>query len=189
MSNTITILGHDPSLANWGFALVDVNVDTLEMKPQLIKLTKTVKSKNKQVRASSDKLMRGRQLREAFLSHEAKAHINAAEVPSGTQSATAATALGIATGVLACHHKPLIEVSPTEVKKSVTGYATASKEEMIEWATDLWPDLDWLAGRAILGKYAQDNEHLADALAIVHTAIRTEQFKQAAAMFSIVNAA
>lgn len=185
----ITILGHDPSFANWGFALVDVDVATLKMHPKLIYLQKTAKSKNKQVRASSDKLTRARQLRETFLKLEAKAHMNAAEVPEGSKSAAAATALGIATGVLACHSKPLIEVNPVGVKKAITGYSQASKEEMLEWAVGLYPDLPWKKGKAMLGKYAGECEHLADALAIVYTAVRTEQFKQAAAMFSVAHAA
>jgi Holliday junction resolvasome RuvABC endonuclease subunit len=185
----ITILGHDPSLANWGFALVDVDPISLDMTPRLIKLQRTEKSKNKQVRASADKLVRARQLRQAFVELEKDAHMNAGEVPSGSQSATASNALGIATGVLACHSKPLIEVNPTEVKKAVTGYSTASKEEMVEWATNLWPDLQWIKGKAFQSKYASQNEHMADALAIVYTAIRTEQFKQAATMFQVVNAA
>lgn len=185
----ITILGHDPSLANWGFALVDVNPITLEMTPRQIKLQSTKKDSKKQVRASSDKLMRARVLRTAFMDFERHAHMNAAEVPSGSQSASAANALGIATGVLACHDKPMIEVNPTEVKKAVTGYATASKEEMVEWATGLWPDLQWIKGTAFLGRYASQNEHMADALAIVYTAIRTEQFRQAAAMFQVSHAA
>lgn len=182
MNPSLKILGSDPSLTSWGLALVEVDVDTLEMKPLAIDCITTEKSKNKTIRASSDKLLRARKLSHEYAAWEKKANLNAAEIPSGAQSANAAYAFGLVVGVISGHSKPLIEVTPTEVKKTVTGYNTASKEEMVEWATDLFPDLPWKPGKAYLGKYAKVNEHMADALAIVYTAARTETFRTAATM-------
>jgi len=189
MKPTLTILGNDPSLTSWGLALVEVDIDTLEMNAKAIHLIKTEKSKNKTIRASSDKLLRARKLAMEFSEWEAKANLHAAEIPSGAQSANAAYAFGLVVGVISHHRRPLIEVTPTEVKKSVTGYAGASKEEMVEWATTQFPHLDWPKGKKYCDKFAGDSEHMADALAIVHTAIRTESFRAAASMMQSALAA
>lgn len=178
----ITMLGQDPAFSNYGLALVDVDIETLAMTPRWIKLVETKKSTVKSVRVSSDKLLRARQIVEAVRAAEGEANLIAAEIPSGAQSASASNALGIALGIVAGHTKPLIEVTAAEVKKTATGYSDASKADMIQWAYDQWPDLDWPKsnGKGSLPIGAK-GEHLADALAIVHAAIRTPLFKNLAA--------
>lgn len=180
----IKILGSDPAFANYGMAIVEVDIFTKEMNPLMIRTVKTAKTKDrKKVRVSSDNVSRARTLYSGFREWEGKVELNAAEIPYGGQSASAAFAFGVVTGIIACHDKPLIQVSPAEVKKVATGYSTASKQEMIEWATELWPDLPWKKGTAKSGKkYSDLNEHMADALAIVAAAIQTDQFDQATAM-------
>jgi len=187
MGSTITIVGNDVGFVNWGVAVVDIDVTTMEMSPVEIALLSTAPGKNKGVRVSSDNLRRARELAGHFTTYEKQAHICAAEIPSGAQSAKASYAFGLVVGVLSHHRKPLIEVTPTEVKKAVTGYAGASKQEMIEWATEFAPHLAWRPGQG--KKWADKNEHMADALAIVYTAVRTEQFKAAAAIFAVNTAA
>lgn len=188
MNRFITVLGNDPSLTSWGMALVDVDVETMEMHPRRIDLCRTEKSKNKSVRVSSDYLARARELRGKFVLMEDLCHIHAAEIPSGAQSAKASYAFGLVVGVLSAHRKPLIEVSPTEVKRAVTGYAGATKQEMIEWATETFPDLDWVPGKGSK-QWADVNEHMADALGIVLAATKTQQFAAAAAMSQAASAA
>lgn len=186
----ITILGQDPAFSNYGLALVDVDILTKELHPRWIHLIETKKTTNKQVRASSDKLIRARQIALEVRSHECDCNMIAAEIPSGAQSASAANALGIALGIVAGHSKPLIEVSAAEAKRAATGYADASKGDMVAWAYEQWPNLDWVKGRSkdMPGGLANKNEHMADALAIVKAATMTAMFDNAAAMLSAMAA-
>ncbi|MDX5412845.1 MAG: hypothetical protein LPK02_07335 [Rhodobacterales bacterium] len=178
----ITILGQDPAFSNYGLALVEVDIITKEMTPLWISLIETKKATTKSVRVASDKLARAREITTEVRAAEALCNIIAAEIPTGAQSAAASNALGIALGIVAGHTKPLIEVTAAEVKKAATGYSDASKADMIQWAYDQWPDLQWPKGN---GKgslpIAAKGEHMADALAIVHAAIRTPMFDNLAA--------
>lgn len=184
---TIRVLGQDPAFSNYGLALVDVDTDTFEMTPIWIDLVETKKSTKKTVRVSSDKMSRARHITNNVRAKEADCQVIAAEIPSGAQSANAANALGIALGIVAGHTKPLIEVSAAEAKKAATGYSDASKGDVVAWAYEQWPDLQWAKGKSKDMPYglANKNEHMADALAIVKAAIQTETFK---AMASVLGA-
>lgn len=178
---SIKILGADPAFANFGMALVEVDLDTLEMTPLDILLIETEKSKNKTVRLSSDKLVRAKKIQAGFSLWQARASLIVAEIPSGAQSANAAYGFGVAVGVLASHQKPLIEVTPAEAKRAATGYANASKSDMIDWATQLWPALPWIKGQK--DPYSPKNEHMADALAIIKAGVQTQAFDNATAVY------
>lgn len=86
---------------------------------------------------------------------------------------------GICLGVLAACSIPVIQVSPLETKLASVGHKTASKADMIAWASNLYPDADWLSCR---GRLIASNEHLADATAIVHAGVRTPELRQAISM-------
>jgi Holliday junction resolvasome RuvABC endonuclease subunit len=105
-------------------------------------------------------------------------------------------------GILANLPVPLIQVSPLEVKIAAVGHRQAAKEEMIEWAVGKHPDANWLRhaknGRVKVkdgfkewkvGDLLNDNEHLADAVAVAEAGILTDQWKQAVAMLSFAKAA
>ncbi len=185
MANLIRILGQDPAFSNYGLAMVDVDVETKELHPVWIDLVETKKTTAKSVRVSSDKLHRGRQISEAVRKAESHCNLIAAEIPSGAQSASAANALGIALGIVCGHTRPLIEVTAAEAKKVATGYSDASKGDMVAWAYEQWPDLNWAKGRSkdMPEGLANKNEHMADALAIVKAATNTATFENAAAVF------
>lgn len=184
----IRVLGQDPAFTHYGLAMVDVDPVDLSLHPVWIDLVVTKKSTNKKVRVASDKLERARQLTQRVRAVESEASITAAEIPTGAQSANAANALGIALGIVAGHSVPLIEVTAAEVKKAATGYSDASKGDMVAWAYERWPDLQWKTSN----KGAKDmppglsanNEHMADALATVLAATKTENFKSVAAVLS-----
>lgn len=170
----------DAAFRNVGWALVTVNLKTMSVNPLEIGLVRTELSKNKTVRAASDKLRRAREIALKLRALELRAEIMTAEIPSGAQSAAAAAALGIAIGILSGHTVPLIEVTPAEVKLAALGSKTASKREMIDWAAGTWPDLEWITAR---GKLTDANEHMADAIAIAHAGVNTPEFRQAAVFF------
>lgn len=60
------------------------------------------------------------------------------EVPVGSQSARSMASYGICIGILASITKPMIQVTPTEVKMATVGSKTASKQDMIDWATSAY---------------------------------------------------
>ncbi len=191
MANLIRILGEDPAFSNYGLAMVDVDPETGAMHPVWIDLVETKKTTTKSVRVSSDKLARGREITKRVRAAEKECSLIAAEIPSGAQSASASNALGIALGIVCGHTKPLIEVSAAEAKKAATGYSDASKGDMVAWAYEQWPDLQWAKGRSkdMPEGLANKNEHMADALAIVKAATKTATFESAASMLLSMNLA
>lgn len=183
----IRLMGIDPALRNTGIAVFDYNTDTGTLTPIDLILLQTEKGSDlKVVRKSSDDLSRARILRRGIIEAIDKftPQITAAEVPQGTQDARASFSNGVCTGLLASLPPGLIEVSPNEVKMAAVGSLKhVPKAEMIRWATTRWPDAPWLRARgnpkgAIIG----DNEHLADACAVVEAAIYTPMFAQAVNM-------
>lgn len=188
MGQKIKIAGLDGSKTNFGIALMELDIDTLELSVNDLILIKTEKSKEKQVRASSDNLARASTITQSvaeYLEGYASAFI---EVPSGGQSYDAVLGFGIVIGIYASIDGMLgistIEVSPSETKKAAVGTRTASKDEMIDWAREKFPDAPWRM-RKLKGEMVptNDNEHLADAVAIVHAGIRTPAFKQMIAIY------
>lgn len=206
----INAVGIDAAFANMGFAKVHIDVSPGQLArivcDDLILVSTTVIEDRKVVRKSSTELRRAQELCEALAKQCAGASFAFVEVPSGSQSASAARALGIAVGVLASCPIPIIEVSPMEVKREVqqhTGGRTApSKAEIIKWAMVMWPNAPWVLhtheskGRTatkgankgkIVGTFRKGdaqacNEHLADALAAVAAGLKTQEFTRLVAL-------
>lgn len=179
----INVLGIDPSFRNWGMAHGIIHLPSLNIEIKHLQLVGTESRAGKDVRKNSDDLRCARELRGGMMLGCMGKAIAIAEVPVGSQSSRASWSLGIALGVLGACPIPLIEVTPTEVKLATVGTKTASKGEMIEWATTRYPDLNWLT-KKVKGKvtFTNANEHLADAIAAIHAGVKTEQFKLTAAM-------
>lgn len=102
------------------------------------------------------------------------------EQPVGSQSARASWTLGITLGLLASMPVRVIPLRARKVKQVFTGDAGATKFEMIKQATTLYPKLEWPTvkrngKREIVASRA---EHLADALAVLYTGVRDEQFTE-----------
>ena len=190
----IKVVGLDAERKNVGIVEARlVFTDRARLVVDNLTLVQTEKSKSKQVRVSSDDVRRAQEIAEALRRPLLDASFFFSEIPTGAQSARAAKLLGMATGIIACSNvyldRPLIEVSPTEVKLASVGKKTASKDEMVEWAVAKYPDLNWLRyernGKTYkAGDLMLDNEHLADGIAIIHAGVRTAAFKQALAMLN-----
>ena len=177
-------IGIDAAFANMGLARVSIIGNFVNCLG--LQLVSTERLDKKVVRKSSDDLRRAIHLRDelaAFCGLNSATRLAFAEVPSGSLSAAAARSLGIAVGVLASCPVPIIEVSQREVKMASVGKPTASKAEMIEWATSLWPDANWLTKKG--GGYVLANEHLADAMAIVVAGTKTQEFKRLIALSEV----
>lgn len=179
----IKIAGLDGSLVNFGVALMTYDTDTNTLTLDDVALSETKNETGKKVRMSSDNLRRCQEHAE-FLKHKlAGCTLAFAEVPTGGQSAKACIAFGMVIGLYASLPMPVIEVAPAETKLATVGTRTASKEEMIDWATTEYPDAPWLT-RRLKGQIVpvSKNEHLADAAAVVHAGIKLPSFKQVAAL-------
>jgi len=184
------VLGIDPSLKNLGIAKCELDLQNGEITVLDLILVQTEKDQNKTIRRNSDDLNRARKLHKFFTTYTEWADFVFSEIPTGAQSARAALSFGIAIGVLASCNKPLIQVMPTETKLHTVGTKTASKEEMIEWATEKYPGAPWLTAKSKgVTRFTNDNEHLADAVAVVHAGVETEQFQQLIALSKLHSAA
>ena len=179
----------DPSLNNLGLALMEYDPIKNLLSVVKIKLVQTESLMEKKTRRNSDDLRRADELLAGIQSFEKLSDLMIAEVPVGTQSSRGAISNGICIGVLAAITKPLIQVTPAEAKKATVGRGTASKDEMIDWAVRNYPDAEWLR-RKLKGKsvLVDKNEHMADAIAIGHAGILTQEFKAAVAMMLAIKA-
>lgn len=179
----ILIAGLDGSLRNFGVATAWLDLQTLAIEIKDLILVKTEKSKDKKVRSSSDNLSRAMELKNGV--HAAMRGVTTAfyEVPSGGQDYNAVLGFGIVIGTYAGLPVPGAEVSPYETKLNAVGTRTASKEEMIEWAFAKYPAAPWRT-RKLKGEIVptKDNEHLADAVAIIEAGILTPSFQQTLAI-------
>lgn len=191
MTQVIHAVGIDMAFANMGLARVRItpNGSGATVLCTGLKLISTEGQDRKEVRKSSDELRRAKELQAEMVSFCAGVQLAFVEVPSGSQSASAARSLGIAVGVLASCPRPIIEVSPMEVKMVVTGTrdrkVKASKDDMVAWAVNLWPNAPWLRFQGKpAGRLLKTNEHLADAMASVMAGISTPEFKR---LLSLIN--
>ncbi len=174
----------DSSLANTGVAVGNINKD---MKPfvELVLLHETSKTKNKQVRASSDAIQRCRSTYHFLnnLIEKYRPDVVFVETPSGSQSAAGMKSYGATCQLIASLSPAPIEVTPDEVKVASVNDKKASKEKIIQWAYDNYPDAGWIVNKST--KQLQNkNEHMADAVAVVYAGIRTDEFQR---VFSYMN--
>jgi Holliday junction resolvasome RuvABC endonuclease subunit len=179
----IKVIGIDPAFANIGLALGEVDVGSGRVNIRDLHLIRTEAEKvnKKVVRKNSDDLRRAREnitaLRGVIDAYDPSFVF--AEVPTGAQSARASWTLGIAVGMLGAVTKPMIEVLPREVKIA-TGLKHPDKEDMIEWAMKQHPQAPWVMQKrgGVLQSVKGSNEHLADAVAVIHAGVATEEFKR-----------
>lgn len=85
------------------------------------------------------------------------------EIPYGSKSYRAAWSLGIVTGIVSSIRKPILFVTPYDVKNVVK--KGAEKTDMIAWAIQKYPNLPWTYWH---GKPKSENSHTADSIAVVY---------------------
>lgn len=166
----------DSSLANTGLASGEIDLDG-NITVDEIRLVETKKTKSKQVRASSDTIQRCRHTYNEIRKFidEKKAEVLFVETPSGSQNSSAMKSYGATCQLIGVLNPPPVEVTPNEVKVLSVGDKKASKEKMIKWASEKYPDLDW---KYHAGKLQAKNEHMADAIAIVHAGTQTQEYQR-----------
>lgn len=175
--NHLTYLSIDPSLRNT--AIVHGIIREEKLVPLGYILIHTQKSKDKKATATDDlvarckhlygsvtALLRGRYFDdagEALLQYQNPDFIFV-ESPSGAQSFKSGVSYAVSCFLIATLHPSAFTVTPHSVKKYSCGNTKATKEEMIEWAQNTYPDfkLPMYNGKINKGKA----EHVADALAV-----------------------
>ena len=167
------IVSIDPSLRNTALVYSELTDGVVKVIDSVT--IETEKSKQKQVRASSDLIQRcdvlHRHVNKFLEKHSPE--IIFVETPSGSQSASGMKNYGVSCYLIATLTPRAIEVTPTEVKKATVGTKTASKHEMIAWAFDKHPEAPWtLRNDFPLAK----QEHMADAIAIIYAGMITPAF-------------
>lgn len=179
----ITVVGMDPSLRNWGLAVGTYNLLTGELLIDEVHVAQPILPTGKQVRQNSLDLESAYQLAIPALIAAKAAQAIFVEVPIGSQSARAMASYGICVGILGAIRAsgiPFYEVTPTEVKVIATGKKTATKLDMINWATTKHPEANWPTytqkGKTLIveGKA----EHMADAVGAIYAGLASNQFKQ-----------
>lgn len=179
MSNVIEVIGVDPALRNFGFARAKLDLDTMKFEVDKVSLVKTSAAKTKTTRKNSDDLDRCRAQYLGLKEAEKGARIAFVEMPVGSQSARAMMSYGACMALVAALDIPVIQLTPKEVKVAAVGDQNATKREMIDWASNLFPDAGWLTAR---GRLIDDNEHMADAVGAINAGMVNSEFQAIVAM-------
>lgn len=183
----LKVVGHDPSLNNWGLAIATYDLEQRTVQVERIDVIQPIVLQGKQVRQNSKDLDVAAQLHQGALAACAGAHAVFVEVPIGSQSARAMASYGVCVGVLGALRSmgiPLFELTPKQVKLAAVKNENATKDQMIQWAVSLYPDINWPRytrnGVALLSK--DKAEHEADAIGAIHAGVACQQFQQLIAL-------
>lgn len=170
-------LSIDPSLRNTALVWGEIKGDD-DITISGYELIQTTKSKNKQIRASSDLIERSRTVLRGVqeIVSEINPHICFAETPSGSQNASGAKSYAISCMIIAALNPPAIEITPIELKVKTVGKKTASKDEIIKWVDERFPGVLEVKRNGEINKGKM--EHVADAICATIAGMNTTQFKQ-----------
>lgn len=177
-TDSMKIVGMDPSLRHWGIAIGKYDLSYHELTITDAKVIEPVLVKSKGIRQNSLDLESATQLFAQAKTALEGAHAVFVEVPVGSQSARAMASYAICLGVLGALRasgKHFLQLAPQEIK-TVAGSATATKKDMINWATNKHPEAPWPThGKKISEAKA---EHIADSIAAIYAGINSTHFQQ-----------
>jgi Holliday junction resolvasome RuvABC endonuclease subunit len=179
----ISICGNDPSFRHWGIAVGEYCLVTNRVVINHLDVIEPVLTKSKQVRQNSLDVEASKQIFESVYRYTKDAQVVFAEVPVGSQNSRAATAFGVCVGVLGCLNGlgiSINEVTPTQVKVAAVNNKTATKQQMITWASMLHPEANWPTynhkGKTLITE--SKAEHMADAIGSIYAGIASPHFQQ-----------
>lgn len=155
------ILGIDPSLRNWGLAVMELDKELTILKTHTIRTNKIPKHKSVAVTDVNTA---------KFILDELKDYLEGIdaiciELPLGSQTSTAMKSYGLCIGLvgyIATLGIPVIYKNPFDIKK-VIGKRDTTKEEIIDWVNTNHPNK--------LSKYKTVAEHQADAVLAVYASL------------------
>ncbi len=185
----IKIIGIDPSLRNFGIAIGVYDSETKKFDVIDLKLVSTSPSNEKRVRKNSQDLESARALFKGVceIIESYRPTYAFVEVPHGSQSARSMASYGICIGLLASLPIPIIQVTAQENKVRAVNHKTASKEEMIAWASKKFPKAPWIK-RKLKGEevMVEKNEHLADAIGAINAGVQTDEWRNISSFMSSI---
>ena len=187
----ISVIGQDPSFRNWGLVAGLVDIETFEIEivdmfvSQESKESKAARAK-KRVRQSNQDYDRACRIHdevtEFVKKHNAK--FSMVELPHGGEGLRSMKTNGMCVGILASLRNTghrVITISERENKMHSLGKASATKQEMIDWAMNRYPNAPWkmrkLKGQ-LVGVNAF-NEHVADAVSALEAGLYHDDFLNA----------
>lgn len=181
----IRVCGFDPSMRNWGIAVADLDLESGLLDEPTLSIIQPRDEKSKQVRKNSKDLALAKQLFEGAFNVAKTCKVVFVEVPVGSQSARAMASYGVCVGVLgslAGLGINIIEVSPEENKRVLTGNKHATKESMIKAALTLHPTTNWPrqernGATFKKGDLKGEAEHVADAIGAIYAGCATPTFQ------------
>lgn len=177
----VLILGADPGLAHFGWAIVALGEQPKDDVVLDIGCFITTKSnKKRRVLASDDTFSRARALSEFMAARFADVRVVAAEAMSYPRQSASAAKLSMSWGALAYHaarHRlAVVQASPQEIKKAICGRKDASKEDVQNALLPTAGRILWSAeARQAIARLPKSVlEHPYDALAAVVTAANSD---------------
>ena len=181
----IRVCGFDPSLRNWGIAVADLDLESGLLDVPTLSIVQPRDEKSKQVRKNSKDLALAKELFDGAYEVAKTCKVVFVEVPVGSQNARSMASYGVCVGVLgslAGLGVNIIEVSPEENKKALTGIKYATKEAMIsaamtEYPTANWPRQERNGATFKKGDLKAEAEHVADAIGAIHAGCATPTFQ------------
>lgn len=140
----IIVLGVDPGFASFGYSIVQLFPKSEEvLSVNVIRTKKSVKKQK--VLVADDNFRRARAIA-AILMEVISTHMPAAIAAEGMsfpRNASAAAKVAMAWGILAAVVEdlqlPLVQGTPQQIKKTLTGKTTASKEEVRDVLLERYP--------------------------------------------------
>ena len=164
-SANFTVLANDPSLTGWGYAIIEPPNNIIE-----VGCIKTgAENKKRRIRKGDDTIRRVSEINHELLKVIRHHKINyiLSELPHGSQNASAATMVGIVSGIAQTIadtlNLPIDWYSEGDAKKHLLNKRSATKQETIDAIKSLY-HVPWFGI-----KYK--DEAVADALAIYHVAL------------------
>lgn len=169
----ISVGGCDPSLNNFGMVKGVYDTDSKGFIMEQMNLLSPSLPKTKSMLVNARDYQTASLLSKGLNEFLGDCEMVFVELPTGSKSARSAASYGMCLGIFGSFTHPIIVTSAREAKYLATGNSKATKKEMIQWATNKYPNASWLRqGQRITNA----NEHLADALASVEAGIRTYHF-------------
>lgn len=175
----------DPSMTHWGIATGIFENGQVTFNG--IQVLEPRVPEGKQVRQNSKDIEVAQQLYEGACLASRYADAVFVEVPVGSQSARAMCSYGICvalTAALRAGGIPIFQVTDSEGKAAAGQKKTASKKDMVAWATSAYPELPWPTyprdGQALISESKAN--HMADAIAALLAGLKLTSFRQLLAL-------
>jgi Holliday junction resolvasome RuvABC endonuclease subunit len=170
----LRVVGLDPSLRNLGIAKGFFDTETKKLTIDFC-ITISPNVPKGSMRVGTRDILRVRHLLDALAEHIKEADIVIAEIPIGSQSASAMKSYAVCIALMAVAQKimgKLVEVTPQQVK-TIVGNPKATKADVIHWVQKKHPEAPLERYRDSIN--AAKAEHQADAIVAIYAGLKTLQ--------------